>query len=501
MKKAYLIALVISCVTYIGVKKLNARATEVETLQDAFKSVSHIKIPIRINLNLLEEHIEAEIPENIFDIDERPICIKAKWLKTKVPYFKGWKLYSRMLKTKISPEVKCDVKGWVRRDGQVNITGFDSTFRIAVPIKAKISGKVSGISETAVARATVYFDVTPTIDEDWNLDLQVSSDFSWSQRPTLKLFNIVKITIGSRVEPKLNGMLEGIAKDMPKFVTDLNLRDRMERVWTQAQSPVVLNKEPQVSVVYRPISASHSGFSISDNTLKTSFMTTGSTFVYLNDPRIVPEVTPLAQLDASTPARGSFELSVPIFLPYEGMTRIVRKEFPEGHIIEFRDIGVITLSNPIFGLSDSGKLRVSIDLSVDRRSRLLSTVDVFGWFTSVGTLTFEGVPKIDESTKTLSVQELEYVSVSNSKLQDAIVEGLGLKPIKSYIESLANYKFGEDIDRAVDFATAAMNTELEEGILLSGILNKASIVSIELLAEQLLVRVQLSGTAQIDVGM
>ena len=401
MKQALWIAAAITSLSCSNPDASGMKAITADQIGNNFETNSYLTIPVNINLEVLEQHIEAAIPTTLATIRDRPVCVEAQWIKTKVPYFKGWKLYSRMLKTKISPEIKCNVQGWVRRDGPVSLTAHGSQLRIAVPVRGKISAEVLKVSETAVAKAIVYFDITPRIDENWNLDLQISTDFSWSKRPTLKLFDIIKITIGSKVEPSLRTTLRDLELDTTRLANNWKLRDHMEDLWLEVQSPITLSNGPPISLWYSPLSAAYSGFEISDTWLNTSFVTTGIARVQLGELNTIPTPIPLPRLQTSEHTEDSFELNIPIILPYEAMTKVARSAYPEGHAVEVDELGTITLSDLVIEYSHNRKLKTSIRMSVDNRTPLLQTVDFFNIFSADEILTFEGVPQLDQEMQNL----------------------------------------------------------------------------------------------------
>ena len=235
---------------------LGANAAVIENID----SESTLTMSIQANLKVLEERLNAEIPGTLANINEpNKVCVKAKWLKTKVPYV-TWEMKkvlgvktkvpttrTKMVKTKVSPEIKCDIKGWVKRNGHISVSGSGSTLRFSFPIKAQVSAK-AGIRETANAAATIYVSATPRINNDWSISVDVSPDFSWSQRPTLKLFGLIKVTIGSKVEPKLREKMNEFVKKIPGILAELKLKEKVAATWSDAQNPKKVNDAPEVYV-------------------------------------------------------------------------------------------------------------------------------------------------------------------------------------------------------------------------------------------------------------
>ena len=191
-----------------------------------------------MNLKALEDRLNAEFPSRLADIRENNVVfIEEKRAKYKYPCFKGIKWYSCDGWTKLSPAVKGDVWGAVDRDGRVTLTGDNGALRLAIPIRASISGKALGVQETAKAKAVIFVDLTPALTENWELTLEARPDYRWTERPTLKLFDVVKVTIGSQVDPKMREALAKMAAEMPDMLKELKLREKAADGWRKPKTP------------------------------------------------------------------------------------------------------------------------------------------------------------------------------------------------------------------------------------------------------------------------
>ena len=103
------------------------------TANDQNPPESTITLPIQIDLKVLENYLNNQIPIHLADIDERnKVCVKPKYFKTKgIPKcrMKGYKISCKTgwIKIRTVPKIKCDIKGWVKRDGRITVSGKDKT--------------------------------------------------------------------------------------------------------------------------------------------------------------------------------------------------------------------------------------------------------------------------------------------------------------------------------------------------------------------------------------
>lgn len=477
---------------------------------------STLTLSIQANLKVLENRLNSKIPNVLADIKEpNKVCVKSQWFKTKVPYV-TWEMRkigpiktkipttrTRMLKTKITPEIKCDIKGWVKRNGHILVSGSGSTLRFAFPIKAQVSAK-AGIRETANAVATIYVSATPRINNDWSISVNVTPDFSWSQRPTLKLFGLIKVTIGSKVEPKLREKMNEFVKEIPGILEELKLKEKVVATWSEVQNPIKVSDAPEVYVLFSPKGVAYSGFNIENNVLKTTLSVKGKTQVILGKPSDSSQKTELSSLGAIPYQDGKFSFSFPVFVSYNEVLAIANEKFPDGYITELENgpvKGTLRISNPGIQKSNDGKLFLSVSISYDNRSKWLKAIDVFDWFDIDGVLTFKGIPNIDASTRTLAIVKLEYDSITSSKLFDALVDVAGIKVIKDHLAHQIVFAYGSKLDDGVTKANKALNITTKNGVKVTALLQKATIGKISVNDSNLRIGTKLSGAVNASIGL
>ena len=479
---------------------------------DTVDAESVLTLPIQANLKVLGNRLNSMIPDTLENINEpNKVCVKAQWLKTKgIPKcsMKGIKIYckDRWMKTKMTSKIRCDVTGWVRRNGDISsVSGNGSTLKFSLPIKVQITAKKKLVRETANATAIIYVSATPRINNDWSIAVDVALDFSWLQRPTLKLFGLIKVTIGSMVEPDLREKMDEFVKEIPGILVQLQLKEKVATIWSEIQNPIKLNSAPEIYVLFNPNSVAYSGFNIENNILKTAVSVAGKTQVILGKPGNPVQKTALVNLGSIPYQKGKFGFSLPVFVSYNEVLAIANKKFPDGYTTELENgpvKGELKISNPVIRKNNNEKLMLSTHINFDNRSKWLKIIDIYDWFDIDGKVTFKGIPKIDTSTRTLFVEKLEYDSSTNSELFDALVDVAGIKFIRDYLARQIAFKYGSKIDDGVAKVNESLNNiTTREGIKVSASLQNTAIEQLTVNDNDIRIDTKLSGVVNASIGL
>jgi len=458
----------------------------------------------------LENYLNEILPENLADIDEKNIvCVKPQYFKTKsIPKCRmdGYKISCKnnSLKIRTIPKIKCDVEGWVKRDGHISVTGQGKTLRFAVPVKAKVSVNAK-ISETAEATAMINIDVKPHINKDWAISVDMAPDIIWSKRPTMKLLEVVKITLQSKVEPKLKKKMAKFIQKVPQHLAELQIKEKVNTMWKDIQEPIKLDNDSDIYLLFKPRNIAYSGLSIKDNVLQTTISAEGHTEIILGNPNTVDcKKSELCSLGSIPHQKGEFNLHLPVSISYQELLSISNKKFLEGHSINFIKSalpGVFKISNPKIQKSSAGTLSISVDINYDNRSTWLKAIDLFNWFDVEGKMTFKGTPRIDKQKRCLVLENLAYDSTTNSDLFDLLVDATELEPISAYFAGLMEFKFGKKIDDAVIQANRALSSFSKEDLSISASLHMASIDDLKINDEKITVNTKLSGVVHAKIEL
>jgi hypothetical protein len=457
----------------------------------------------------LENYLNNSIPIHLADIDEENrVCVKPKYFKTKgIPKcrIRGHKISckTRWIKIRIVPKIKCDIKGWVKRDARITVTGRGETLRFAFPVKTQVTTK-SYIQETANASAILYVDATPHINKDWSISLDIAQDFTWSVKPTITLLDFVKVSIQDKVEPRIQKKLDKFVKNVPQLLADLNIRERVTTVWEDIQEPFKLDVDSETYLLFKPNAVSCSGFTIIDNCIQTTISARGKTVILVGDPSEDCKKTELCDIGSIPHQKGKFTIHLPVSITYKELLEISGKRFRDGYSIDLLKSvlpGILKVSKPKIEKSSTGKIRISAHINYDNRSAWLRTIDLFDWFDVDGEITFIAAPRVDKQNRSLVLDHLVYDSTTSSDLFDLLINAAQMKPLTSYVASLMKFDFGEKVDESIVKANEALQNFSQKDMNLSARLEMASIEDLMINEEDITINTKLSGVVNANIEL
>ncbi len=471
---------------------------------NAAEQISQVSVPIRINLAEVQTRLNSEVPQHLYTINEpNHVCIPAQKAQYGYPCFHGIKLYTCHGWTYISPDVHCDVSGWVNRNGTIGVSGQGQTLHLSVPVASSVSAKAASISQSADAKATFFVDITPDIDQNWNVSAVVKPDMRWDQKPTLELFHIIKITFADKVEPELRDQMNKFASQVPQLLSDLKIHSKVETAWTQIQQPLEIAKDPTAYLLFKPESVGFSGVDIQNNILKAQVQISGVTSVVVG-PKPTVKPVPLAPLKKIGLSAGIFQISIPSLVDFSEIENAAKSQFPEGYSFDVNTDGLkgkVTVNNlKIMRLGD-GKLGISIGVNYDNRSKLLRFIDYWDWFDTRGTLEFSGVPVIDPKNDIIHVNDLALHSDTNNPIVDSLVKIANLPLIREFISDSAKYDYSNNLKTGVAAANKAMNITLENEVKISGSMTSAGVTDLSVKENGIALTALAKGTVSVDAGL
>ena len=470
---------------------------------------SIITLPIQADLSVLEKYLNEYVPQDVAVLDERgKVCVKPQDMK--IPFIpkckiKGFKVscknWTRDFRT--VPKVKCDVKGWVKRNGRILLSGNGPTLTFAFPVKAEASadGYIYG---TARASAILYLNAKLHINSDWTISIDITHDFAWSNSPELKLFDLFNIDIKKVIEPKLRKRLDKFAKKVPELLGKLDIKGRMEEQWEDIQEPLKIDDDSDTYLLFQPDVASCSQIDIVDHVLRSTISARGQTQILLGKPPVDYNKTNITDLESICYQKGKFNFHLPVLITYEELLARSKKKYSDVYSIDLvKSVmpGMLKISDPKIGKSSDGRLKISAHINYDNRDEWLRSLDKFNWFDIDGEITFTGSPRIDKETRTLIFDELVYDSTTNNDLFDLLIDAAELAPIQSYLESLIEFDYGGKIDEGILKANKALNEVSQGDLNVTGRLEKATIEDIIINEKDITITTHLSGALDASAGL
>lgn len=473
------------------------------------QSDSIITLPIEANLSVLEDYLNDFIPDQLADLnDPGKICVKPQYLKMKsIPKCRmdGLKISckDRSINIRTTPKIKCDLHGWIKRNGRIRISGQGNKITFAFPIKAEATAD-GFIEGTAKAAAVIYLDAIPRLNKDWSLSVDVAPDFTWSNEPALKLLKLIDINIKWILEPKLRKRMDTFIKTVPQLLANLEIKEKVTEVWKDIQEPLKISDDSETYLLFQPKMASCSEFKIENNILHHTTSVQGQTQIILGKPSLDHIKTKLSDLEFICHKKGEFKFHLPVLVTYKELLDIAKKEFFDKYantVIESAVPGILKISNPKIEPGSEGKIKISAHINYDNRSKWLRAIDIFNWFDVDGEMTFNSLPKIEKKTRTLVFDDFTHDSNTNSDLFDLLVDMAELQPIQSYFENLIKYEFGPKIDESIIKANNALNKFSKDDLNVSGSVEMLSVEHITINKEDILIHTTLSGIVNANVGL
>jgi hypothetical protein len=298
--------------------------------------------------------------------------------------------------------------------------------------------------------------------------------------------------------------MNAFVKKIPQLLTELDMKAKVHTAWQDIQEPLKINDDIETYLLFKPQTASYSGFNVVDNVLKTTIRAKGQTEIILGKPNIDYKKTKLCNLSSIPCQEGTFNFHLPVSISYRELLEISDKALLNEYsinLIKSAVPGILKVSNPKIQKNNAGTISISAHINYDNRSQWLKKVDLFNWFDIDGEITFNGSPRIDKETRCVVLDDLVYDSTTNNDLFDILVDAAELEPIKSHFSNLIKYEFGEKIDKGIIKANKALKMFSKGDTNISAFLQMASIEDIILNEKHITINTKLSGKVNANIGL
>lgn len=400
---------------------------------------SVIGIKVKVPLSGLEALLGQSIPAQINQRPTRHVCVKAERACTKIPEFRGLKIYSRMECIDVTPRITCDLSGQATREGPFKLTGSGSTLTAKQVIRVSATARGRGvigknIRQTARGALAISLSTTPRIDSNWTIKSNPDIDYRWTRPLTVKLFNLIPVTIRGEVESTLNRQIAKIKNgSADAALAELGLKDKMQALWDASRRPVELDLGLSADPLYlhvQPHGIAASDLSFANGIGEISLQLFGRTFVTHQGASPWPTQAALPDLGKLPSGVNDFQVSVPLRLDWSTVNQMLSTQLPVGLPIKQPFAGEIIVKSALLQSSD-GALKLRLDVGVKPASRLLPDLS--------GNITLSAVPGFDTERRILTFDEIALVDSSSSALQAVVTlaQNLGLiaNQIKAPLDS------------------------------------------------------------------
>lgn len=298
----------------------------------------------------------------------------------------------------------------------------DGTLSVNVPfqfsgwarVSKKIFGQVVQKREDIEGSATATLTLTPTLNSDWRITAQTSSDIS-IQRAEIKILGITISVRRILTELVREAVLPKLESLIVKYITNIDIKTRIARLWAKLYEPIVIKKEPPIALTVKPLKILAQQLSSDGQTLSFSlgietYIQADMGDVVTDSPRgVIANLPDIQFVDA---LESGYHILAPIEITYAGIESFAKPRVEKPHKL----MGIDTLVKNLTLYGSGTQLAAGIEFSMPSLG-------------AAGQLYLLGTPIYDATTMSVFVTEFDYALTTQSLLLDiAQAAGEGFFP-------------------------------------------------------------------------
>ena len=288
------------------------------------------------------------------------------------------------------------IKAWRMGDFRVSMIGNELYYKIPLRIwikkKFEIGSFGISLSDTkeVTAEIVLKFRTRVTLNKNWTFSTMTFSDgYEWITIPQIK-FGAISVPIPYLADLIVNGNLSAVNREIDKALQSLlDLRQTMQKIWTDIQKPILLSPEYRVWIKITPVEMStiplQSSAGIIDHSIGIKAIT-GLT--YGKEPEYTVNAT-LPEIKITSRQENSFLINLPVDIPFEKINELAGQQLIGYQVTQ-------------------GKYRIRVnDLTVyGNRDNLVVALDVSGSLN--GTVYLAGKPYFDKDSSSVRIKDLDF---------------------------------------------------------------------------------------------
>lgn len=277
--------------------------------------LSHVEVDLAVDLAQLERALEAEIPRQLWAIDQPGSeCVASK--KIDLELFRV-----------SSPTIRCRIVGKVTR-GRLKLAGRGRDLVVSMPVTGVVAARdVAGIfkGETGTGAADVQLRLRLDVKPDWRIASSTQITYDWTREPGIDFLGR-RITFTSKADDKLAKVRADVSRIIARELARVDVRSAAERGWREAHGVFELNRaNPAVWARLTPQQFLYGGYEVRrrELVLKLGLDGTLATFVGTRPAASTP--APLPPLGPRPAATRPSVLRVPVIADYAVLEPVLQK--------------------------------------------------------------------------------------------------------------------------------------------------------------------------------
>lgn len=448
---------------------------------------TNLTVPISTPLADLQSYANRTLPGTLHRASTAQRCVEPKQACTKIPEFRGFKIYSRMECVQVTPGIDCSIDHHVWRDGPLRLSGSGSSLTLQQAVSARATVRGRGeigkhIRETVNGSADFTITASPAVNPDWSVVLPMDVRFRWINRPRAMILNVIPVTFGTEAGNALNREIDKFkSSTLPGELTKIDLRAKVAPLWNSLQEPqrIQIDDGPDLYLHVRLDAVGLAPLTVADGRIKTvasiagqSKVTTSPNWPFANAKTAVPNLTPVPS--------GRTSISVPVQLDEETLTAALGRELPQ--TVQFED--------PVSGNIEvrSAKLAVQgralvVQLDVNATAASFTTYD--------GPMTLTASPLWNRAANTLSLTDAR-LSVDTPGIASSILNAiLGTAAFRAWLEDQTTVSLDAEVEKAEVKLNQALNRNITPQLRLSADMD-LSVARIDV-SDQVILRLKATG--------
>ncbi len=441
-------------------------------------SVSTLVVPLSIRLRDIERLVNRKLPSTLYEFDRlarRVMCFDP------IP--------DPAIDALERNCVDLKVKGWVKRNGPVEVVPAGEELVVRVPVRGRVrargaGGPLSLVKKTGHGEFTVSFYLEPGVSEEGELDLAVSSDFDWDVPLHTKVLG-QKIDLSKVVDKVLRKGLRKVEGKIREVAQDhMRWGSKVERAYRRLQQPIQVNDDPEIWMLMQARNLLVSDLLAVDNDVTlplgvhAEFLTVVGAQPEYSVNKVFPPLLRVGEI------RPDFSLNLPLVLTYD----YLRSELARG---------LVGMQVPVADWLPGASIVIRRARLYPSGSKLAVGVDfetrgLFDWLSADGSIFLTGTPVFDNETKHLSVPDLEFTRRTGNSLLD-FGSYLFADELRTLLRKTVRFDVSGAYKEIIDQANQAFNRNYGKDISLRGKLERLSISDIEIRHDDMIVYVHARG--------